>query len=148
MICNHHKINNPAVLFFPVPFFSFSHIKSPVRKISYSYFTAQEIILHEIWLFYREKFLFLIAVADNDIKPDEGGYGCDVPDGIIYQFAEEFFNATDAPEDCEEEKFIPKPYVSTSAKPAKKAKTAEKKPKKQQNKPSGSYEQMSLEGVI
>ena len=87
-------------------------------------------------------------MEDNDIKPDGGCYGCDVPDGIIYQFAEEFFNATDAPEDCEEEKFIPKPYVSTSAKPAKKAKTAEKKPKKQQNKPSGSYEQMSLEGVI
>ena len=87
-------------------------------------------------------------MADNDIKPDEGGYGCDVPDGIIYQFAEEFFNATDAPEDCEEEKFIPKPYVSTSAKPTKKAKKTEKKPKKQQNKPSNGYEQMSLEGVM
>lgn len=88
-------------------------------------------------------------MEDNDIKPDGGGYGCDVPDGIIYQFAEEFFNATDAPEDCEkEEKFIPKPYVSTSAKPAKKAKKTEKKPKKQQNKPSNGYEQMSLEGVM
>lgn len=87
-------------------------------------------------------------MEDNDIKHDGGCYGCDVPDGIIYQFAEEFFNATDAPEDCEEEKFIPKPYVSTSAKPAKKAKKTEKKPKKQQNKPSNSYEQISLEGVI
>lgn len=89
-------------------------------------------------------------MEDNDIKPDGGGYGCDVPDGIIYQFAEEFFNATDVPEDCEkEEKFIPKPYVSTSAKPVKKTKKAEKKPKKQQNKPSNDgYEQISLEGVM
>lgn len=88
-------------------------------------------------------------MADNDIKPDGGIYGCSVADGLVYHWAEEFFNATDVPEDQEqEEKFVPKPYVATPAKPTKKAKKAEKKPKKQQNKPSGSYEQMSLEGVI
>lgn len=88
-------------------------------------------------------------MEDNDIKPDGGCYGCDVPDGIIYQFAEDYFNSTDVPEDCEkEEKFIPKPYTGTSAKPVKKTKKAEKKPKKPQNKPSNSYEQISLEGVI
>ena len=88
-------------------------------------------------------------MEDNDIKPDGGGYGCDVPDGIIYQFAEDYFNSTDVPEDCEkEEMFIPKPYTGTSAKPVKKTKKAEKKPKKQQNKPLGSYEQISLEGVM
>ena len=88
-------------------------------------------------------------MEDNDIKPDGGGYGCDVPDGIIYQFAEDYFNSTDVPEDCEkEEKFIPKPYTGTSAKPVKKTKKAEKKPKRQQNKPSNGYEQISLEGVM
>lgn len=88
-------------------------------------------------------------MEDNDIKPDGGCYGCDVPDGIIYQFAEDYFNSTDVPEDCEkEEKFIPKPYTGTSAKPVKKTKKAEKKPKRQQNKPSNGYEQMSLEGVM
>lgn len=88
-------------------------------------------------------------MADNDIKPDGGCYGCDVPDSIVYQWAAEYFNATDVPEDQEqEEKFVPKPYVATPAKSAKKAKKAEKKPKKQQNKPSGSYEQISLEGVM
>lgn len=89
-------------------------------------------------------------MADNDIKPDGGCYGTDVPDGTVYQWAECYFNATDAPEDQEkEEKFVPKPYVSTSAKPAKKAKKTEKKPKKQQNKPSNDgYEQISLEGVM
>lgn len=85
-------------------------------------------------------------MEDNDIKPDGGVYGCDVPDGLCYQWAEDYFNATDAPEDQEkEEKFVPKPYVGTSGKLAKQA---DKKPKKQQNKPSNSYEQISLEGVI
>ena len=76
-------------------------------------------------------------LEDNDIKPDEGGYGCDVPDGLCYQWSEDYFNTVDVPEDQEkEEKFVPKPYTGTSAKPTKKAKKTEKKPKKQQNKPS------------
>ena len=88
-------------------------------------------------------------MEDNDIRPDGGGYGCDVPDGLCYQWAEDYFNSTDAPEDKEkEETFVLKPYTGTSAKPAKKAKKPEKKPKKQADKPSGNYEQMSLEGVM
>lgn len=85
-------------------------------------------------------------MEDNDIQPDGGGYGCDVPDGLCYQWAEDYFNSTDAPEDREkEEKFTPKPYTGTSAKATKKE---EKKSKKKQDKPSGSYEQISLEGVM
>lgn len=85
-------------------------------------------------------------MEDNDIKPDGGGYGCDIPDGLVYQWAEDYFNSTDALEDEEkEEKFIPKPYTGT---PSKTAKPPKKSNKKQQEKPSDSYEQMSLEGVI
>lgn len=88
-------------------------------------------------------------MEDNDIQPDGGGYGCDVPDGLCYQWAEDYFNATDAPEDQEkEEKFVPKPYTGTTAKPAKLAQKTEKKTKKKQSKVSDSYGQMSLEGVI
>ena len=91
-------------------------------------------------------------LEDNDIKPDGGGYGCDVPDGLVYQWAEDYFNSTDAPEDQEkEEKFIPKPYTGApakTAKPSKAAKSPKKSNKTQQEKPSDSYEQMSLEGVI
>lgn len=109
--------------------------KSMIRCFKYINRMAKEYIKQEM--------------ADNDIKPDGGCYGTDVPDGIIYQFAEDYFNSTDVPEDQEkEEKFVPKPYTGTSAKPAKKAKKTEKKPKEPQNKPSGNYEQMSLEGVI
>ena len=46
-------------------------------------------------------------MEDNDIQPDGGGYeggGCyDVPDGLCYLWSEEYFNATDAPEDQEKE---------------------------------------------
>lgn len=88
-------------------------------------------------------------MEDNDIQPDGGGYGCDVPDGMCYQWAEDYFNAVDTPEDQErEEKFVPKPYTGTTAKPDKKTEKAKTKPKKQQSKPSGGYEQISLEGVI
>lgn len=89
-------------------------------------------------------------MEDNDIQPDGGRYGCDVPDGLVYQFAEDYFNAIDAPEDKEkEEMFVPKPYTGTTTKTATKpAKKAEKKPKKQQDTPSDSYEQISLEGVM
>ncbi|MBQ3514534.1 MAG: hypothetical protein IJA32_12190, partial [Lachnospiraceae bacterium] len=46
-----------------VPFFlSLSSEKPPMRKISFLYFNALEAFLHEIWLFYCEKFLFLRAV--------------------------------------------------------------------------------------
>jgi len=85
-------------------------------------------------------------MEDNDIKPDGNGYGCDVPDGLCYQWAEAYFNDANAPEDQEkEEKFTPKPYTGTPSKTAKSVKKSDKKPNRKQ---SDSYEQMSLEGVM
>lgn len=85
-------------------------------------------------------------MKDNDIKPENGIYGGDVPDGLCYQWAEDYFNDPDAEEDKEkEEEFIPHPYVGSSASKSKKTskKTAAKKePKKQEPK---SFEQMTLE---
>ena len=77
-----------------------------------------------------------------------GVYGCDVPDGICYQWALDYFGDPDAPEDHEgEEKFVPKPYVpkSGSSKPKSKPKA---QPKKQTEKPAkqpdADTQQMSL----
>lgn len=89
-------------------------------------------------------------MEDNSIKQDNDGYGCDVPDGIVYQWAEDYFNDPDAPEDQKkEEKFVPRPYEGAASKPKKAAsrpkkaaKPAEKGSKKQ--KPDNSFEQMSL----
>lgn len=88
-------------------------------------------------------------MEDNDIKPDGGMYGTDVPDWLCFQWSVDYFNATDVLEDQEkEETFTPKPYAGTSTKPTKKAKKTEKKPKKQESKSSNGYEQISLEGVM
>ena len=85
-------------------------------------------------------------MKDNDTKPENGIYGCDIPSDIVLGWSEDYFNSTDAPEDKEkEETFTPKPYTGT---PVKATKKTEKKPKKQQDKPSNGYEQISLEGVM
>lgn len=86
-------------------------------------------------------------MEDNDIRPENGVYGGDVPDGLCYQWAEDYFRATDAPEDRrEEETFTPKPYVGTTtpkAKPKKETKSTKKKSEKnQESKPE--FEQMSF----
>lgn len=69
----------------------------------------------------------------NGVKLGTGqqGYGSDIPDGLCYQWAEDYFRNPLAKEDeDEEEKFVPKPYVGkTGYKPAVKKKT-EKKEKK------------------
>lgn len=87
-------------------------------------------------------------MKDNDIKPENGVYGGDVPDDLCYKWAEDYFNDLDAPEDKEkEEEFIPRPYIGSSASKSKKAdkskSTAKKEPKKQESK--NNYEQMTLE---
>ena len=44
--------------------------------------------------------------------PGQQTYGCDVPDDMCYQWAEDYFRDPDAKEDHEdEEKFVPKPYA-------------------------------------
>lgn len=71
-------------------------------------------------------------MKDNDIKPENGVYGGDVPDDLVYQWAEEYFRDPNAKEDkVDEEKFVPKPY------PGGKAKTKPKKaePKKAKETP-------------
>ena len=100
--------------------------KSMIHCIWYINRKAQEYAEHEM--------------KDNGIKPDRNGiYGCDVPDDLCYQWAEEYFRDPNAKEDQEEEeKFVPKPYTgkakttskSTAKCKAKKeaAKPAEKKP--------------------
>lgn len=89
-------------------------------------------------------------MKDNDIKPENGVYGSDVPDDLCYQWAEDYFNDTDATEDTEkEEEFVPRPYVGTASKPKKESKkaAAKKEPKKKQESEER-YEQMSLTGVL
>ena len=75
-------------------------------------------------------------MEDNDIRPENGVYGSDVPDDLCYQWAEDYFRDPDAKEDeVKEEKFVPKPYVGkTGSKTAAKKKT-DKKEKKEKKAP-------------
>ena len=100
-------------------------------------------------------------MKDNDIKPENGVYGSDVPDDLCYQWAEEYFRDPDAKEDQEkEEKFVPRAYSGKSNVKSKSTKTTgkktagkEKNGKKEEKKPQekgadgGQFEQMTLAGL-
>lgn len=86
-------------------------------------------------------------MEDNGIRPENGVYGGDVPDDLCYQWAVDYFNDPDAPEDKEkEEKFVPRPYVSAKPKSKRtsKAKKTTKKDTKKKQESENNYEQMSL----
>lgn len=91
-------------------------------------------------------------MQDNGIER-RGIYGCDVPDGLCYQWAVDYFNDPDAAEDKQnEEKFLPKPYTGSAGKTSvakmdKKKTEPKKKPetKKEQNAGDGAaYQQLTL----
>lgn len=67
----------------------------------------------------------------NGVQPGPGqqGYGCDIPDDLCYQWAEDYFRNPDAKEDQgDEEKFVPQPYRGkASSKSVSKKKKEEKK---------------------
>ena len=70
--------------------------------------------------------------AEQEMKDNgterTGVYGLDVPDGLCFQWAEDYFKDENAKEDHnEDEKFVPKPYVPASAnRKTAKGKTAKK----------------------
>ena len=74
----------------------------------------------------------------NGIQPGPGqqAYGCDIPDDLCYQWAEDYFRDPDAKEDKgDEEEFVPQPYrgkTSSKSKPKSKKETKPKKPEKKE----------------
>ena len=75
----------------------------------------------------------------NGIQPGTGtrGYGCDIPDGLCYQWAEEYFNDPNAQEDQQpDERFIPKPFYDNT-RAAAKAKKKSKEPPAPKNEKKG-----------
>ena len=67
----------------------------------------------------------------NGVQPGPGqqAYGCDIPDDLCYQWAEDYFRDPDAKEDQgDEEEFVPQPYRGkTASKSVSKKKKEEKK---------------------
>lgn len=121
-------------------------------------------MIHCIWYINRKAKEFIEQeMKNNDIKPENGIYGGDVPDDLCYQWAVDYFNDPNAKEDEEkEEKFVAQPYRSTgtasskksaSSKGKSKGKDAKKKdedtakPKAKEKAKGDSEGQMSLLGV-
>ena len=121
-------------------------------------------MIHCIWYINRKAREFIEQeMKDNDIKPENGIYGGDVPDDLCYQWAVDYFNDPNAKEDEEkEEKFIAQPYRGTGASASKKSasskgkskgKDAKKKdedtakPKAKEKAKGDPEDQMSLLGV-
>lgn len=102
-------------------------------------------MVHCFWYINRKARDFLQQeMKDNDVKPENGVYGGDVPDGLCYQWAVDYFNDPDAQEDQEkDDEFVPRPYYGGGKAKAKKA--PEKKPPKPQSK-SAIDGQLSLLG--
>lgn len=94
----------------------------------------------------KAKEFILQEMEENGIPKDSNGYGSDVPDGLCYQWSEDYFHDADAPEDTEkEEKFVQKPYTGTVQKNKSSAslKNSSKKKEEKLSEP-GTYEQMSF----
>lgn len=78
--------------------------KSMINCFQYIYRKAQEFAEQEM--------------KDNGVKR-AGAYGCDVPDGLCFQWAEDYFNADGVKEDHkDDEKFAPKPYAPSARRKA------------------------------
>ena len=76
-------------------------------------------------------------MEDNDIKPSAEGYGTDVPDGLCYQWAEEYFKDHQR----QEEKFVPRPYTGGRSNATKKTE------KKRAEKPASKAEEKAAKAV-
>ena len=90
-------------------------------------------------------------MEDNDVKPSAEGYGTDVPDGLCYQWAEEYFKDLNAKEDRgQEEKFVPRPYYGGRSSTTKKTekKKAEKPAAKKKEKAATATENEPLDDQL
>lgn len=107
-------------------------------------------MVHCFWYINRRAKEFMEReIKDADPNPASGVYGSDVPDEQVFQWAVDYFDDDDAPEDRKnEEKFTPRPYVPKSGNKStsKKAQKAKKEPKpKSASKPKG---QSGVDGQI
>lgn len=88
-------------------------------------------MVHCFWYVNRMAGKFIEQeVKDMYKNPKAGYYGSDVPDGLCYQWAEDYFRDKDALEDKvegKEDKFIPKPYKGISESKNKSTKNSDKK---------------------
>lgn len=110
-------------------------------------------MIHCFWYINRKAREYLEQeMKDNEVKPEQAGWGGDVPDELCYQWAEDYFRDPDAEEDHrDDEKFEPKPYYGKSSSAGKKPPKSKKETPKKEKKTAPPKEtgdvQLSLLGV-
>lgn len=110
-------------------------------------------MIHCFWYINRKAREYLEQeMKDNDVTPEQAGWGGDVPDELCYQWAEEYFRDSDAEEDHrDDEKFEPRPYLGKSSSASKKSSKPKKETPKKEKKAAPPKEtedeQLSLLGV-
>jgi len=82
----------------------------------------------------------------NDEKPNNDGFGGDVPDDLCYKWAEDYYNDQDAEVDKDKtDKFVAKPFYGGGVSSSKtKKKEAEKSAKKPASEKSDNSDQVQL----
>lgn len=93
--------------------------------------------MHCIWYINRKAREYLEQeMKDNGMQPPYGAngmYGGDVPDDVVYHWAEEYYREMDVEEDKEQEaQFVPKPYTGPIAPKGKRRSKAPKSEQKEQ----------------
>ncbi len=104
-------------------------------------------ISHKAWDYVQDE----LKASGRQPGRDAQSYGCDVPDGLCYGWAEEYFRDPNAKEDGEkEEKFILRTYPGSHSvkkkaeRPVKKKAEPEPAPKPVETKPKGVGGQLTL----
>lgn len=107
-------------------------------------------MVHCFWYINRKAREFIQQeMKDNDIKPENGIYGGDVPDDLCYQWAEDYFRDLDAKEDKEtEDKFVEKPYYGKSSSSKSSPRKKQKKDTEKKSDATKQAEKLALEGQL
>jgi hypothetical protein len=83
----------------------------------------------------------------NDEKPGNDGFSGDVPDGLCYKWAEEYYNDLDAEIDKDkDDKFVPKQFYGGGSSSKSKKKETAKTPAKSASPKSETDDQVQLFG--
>lgn len=106
-----------------------------------------QFISRKAWEYVQDE----IKASGVQVGIEEQGYGCDIPDGLCYQWAEEYFRNNDVKEDKEEdEDFVPRPYVKpyTSKSKAKNKAKDKTKESDEANIAAPAAEEKAVDGQI
>ena len=114
----------------PIPSWQLSNRNAEINRLKKRIVSLQCVdqMVHCFWYINRQAKEFMEKeIKDADPNPASGMYGGDAPDDLVYQWAVDYFDGDDIPEDKKgEEKFVPRPYIGKPGTTKAKTKTGGK----------------------